>query len=65
MPFIELKCSKCGHEFEELTRSSDKSYPVCPKCGGETAQKYSGRLVVNSVSKNHCSGNCATCKGCK
>jgi putative FmdB family regulatory protein len=63
MPFIELKCCKCGHEFEELTKIG--SYPACPVCGGKTEQKYSGKIVVNSVSKNQCSGNCATCKGCK
>ncbi len=64
MPFIELKCERCGYEFEELTLIG-KSYPVCPKCGGVTKQKYSGKIVVNSVNKNQCSGNCATCKGCK
>lgn len=64
MPFIELKCTACGYEFEELT-AIGKEYPLCPKCSGKTEQKYSGKIVVNSTKKNQCSGNCATCKGCK
>lgn len=64
MPFLELKCEKCGYEFEELV-AVGKDYPLCPKCGAKTDQKYSGQMWVNKVSKNKCSGNCATCKGCK
>lgn len=63
MPFIELKCKKCGHEFEELTRPGE--YPRCPKCGGETEQKYSGKLYAANVRKGGCTGNCKTCGGCK
>ena len=63
MPFLELKCKECGHEFEELTTMG--KYPKCPKCGGETEQKYSGKVWVNSVKKGGCSGNCSTCGGCK
>lgn len=64
MPFLELKCVKCGYEFEELV-SMGKEYPRCPKCGEKTDQKYSGQMWVNKVSKHQCSGKCATCKGCK
>lgn len=64
MPFIEFKCKACGHEFEELTKLGES--PKCPKCGGETEQKYSGKMWVNGGAKpSHCSGHCATCKGCK
>ncbi len=62
MAFLELKCEKCGHVFEELVRIGE--YPKCPVCGGETSQKYNGKVWVNSVKPSNCTGNCKTCKGC-
>ena len=62
MAFIELKCKECGYEYEGLVNGGN--YPTCPKCGGQTEQKYSGKVWVNSVKKGGCSGNCASCKGC-
>lgn len=64
MPFLELKCTECGHKFEALT-ATDKAYPACPVCGGATEQNYNGGVWVNKPKKGGCSGNCATCKGCK
>lgn len=63
MAFLELKCKSCGYVYEELV--SGGKYPSCPKCGGETEQKYSGKTWVNSVKTHKCSGDCAHCGGCK
>ncbi len=63
MPFIELKCKKCGNVFEALTRPGER--PPCPECGGETEQKFNGKITVGGVKKSGCTGHCATCKGCK
>ena len=38
MAFLELKCTNCGYEFEELVRGD---YPKCPKCGGYMVMKGS------------------------
>lgn len=63
MPLIELKCSKCGYESEELVSANGK-YPKCGKCGGKMDQNYNGSLKVNSVKKHNCSGDCKHCGGC-
>lgn len=64
MPLLELVCKDCGHVSEELVKA-DGQYPKCPVCGGETAQKYSGKCYVNKQRGGHCEGNCSCCKGCK
>jgi putative FmdB family regulatory protein len=35
MPIYDMKCSKCGHEFENL-RDINATRPLCPECGGPT-----------------------------
>lgn len=65
MPLINLKCSKCRYESEELVGTTGK-YPPCPNCGGELKQNYSARLSVNYAGgKKHCGGDCKHCGGCK
>lgn len=34
MPIYEYKCKKCGHEFEEIQKFSDKPIAECAKCKG-------------------------------
>jgi len=63
MPLIEFICPKCGEVSEELTKA-DGAAPACPKCGEKMQQKYWGKCYVNVNKSEHCSGNCATCKGC-
>ena len=63
MAFLELKCTECGHVFEEFVR--DGKYLKCPECGGKTEQNYSGRMWVNSVKEHKCNGDCKHCGGCK
>lgn len=63
MPLLELKCTRCGFDNEELVKA-DGNYPPCPHCGGKTEQVYSGKLIVNCAKKEHCDGNCSHCGGC-
>ena len=66
MAFIELKCKKCGHVFEEIVATGEK-YPPCERCGGETEQVYSGKcygIGKSSGCAGNCSGNCGGCSGC-
>ena len=37
MPIYEYSCSKCGHEFETLVRSS--TVPDCPNCHSTELEK--------------------------
>lgn len=37
MPIYEYSCSKCGHEFELLVRSS--TIPDCPSCHSTALEK--------------------------
>ena len=65
MPFLELKCKECGYEFEAYCATTS-TRPTCPKCSAKTEQIYSGKMWTNCSNKKvGCSGNCATCKGCK
>ncbi len=49
MPMFEYRCTRCGHEFEELV-FGDKT-PVCPACHAEATEKL--------ISKpcRHCEGS--------
>ncbi|MBU1317734.1 MAG: zinc ribbon domain-containing protein [candidate division Zixibacteria bacterium] len=39
MPMFEFKCSKCGHDFEELVFSSTPYSARCPKCDSPEVEK--------------------------
>lgn len=41
MPLFEYKCSKCGHQFEKLKKSSEAATSPCPKCSAEASKKIS------------------------
>ncbi len=65
MPLISLICPSCGHTDEELLKATGQ-YPPCPKCGTTLKQNFGGKCYVNvNKSSTNCTGNCATCKGCK
>ena len=55
MPIYEYKCPKCGAKFEKLISMSQRDNVKCEKCGSEVDRVYNGR----------CSGNCASCPGCR
>ncbi|EKE01281.1 MAG: hypothetical protein ACD_21C00173G0001 [uncultured bacterium] len=44
MPIYEYKCKKCGHEFEQLQKVTDKLLQTCPECGKKSLVK----LVSNT-----------------
>lgn len=41
MPMYEYRCSKCGHEFEELVFGDET--PACPACHAEETEKLLSR----------------------
>lgn len=63
MPLIDLKCTHCDYESEELVPANGK-YPPCPKCGEKLVQNFDGKLTVNCVRSHGCNGNCGSCGGC-
>ena len=67
MPIYEYKCPKCGAKFEKLISMSQRDNVKCEKCGNEVDRVYNGRCAfgANAVGKDGCSGNCASCPGCR
>ena len=65
MPIFEYKCRKCNRVFEEFVKKYDETVR-CDICGEIAERNYSGKMY-SSTGKNspHCTGNCATCGGCK
>lgn len=39
MPIYEYRCSACGHQFEQLSRSSVEAETKCPKCASKDVKK--------------------------
>ncbi len=46
MPIYEYRCTKCGHEFEEIQKFSDKPIKKCPKCSGKVEKLISQSSFV-------------------
>jgi putative FmdB family regulatory protein len=46
MPLYEYRCSKCGHKFETLVRSSGDAAPKCPACGSDAVGKTVGGFGI-------------------
>lgn len=61
MPIYEYSCSKCGHEFELLVRSS--TIPDCPSCHSTALEK---RLSVFATAgaKSEAAPASAPCGSC-
>lgn len=65
VPILQYKCKTCGKKFEELVRVYT-DIVVCPDCGGATERDYSGEMYsATGKTSKKCSGNCATCGGCR
>ncbi len=65
MPVLQYHCPKCGKKFEELVKSHEEEVN-CPDCGEKADRCYAG-TVYSATGKpaKKCSGNCATCGGCR
>lgn len=65
MAILDYYCENCKKNFEELVKSPDDSV-LCPVCGKPARREWSG-CVYSATGKpgKKCSGNCATCGGCK
>ena len=50
---IDFKCSKCEHEFEEISETTEglAESETCPKCGAEAP------MIMNIDKRVHRQGN--------
>ena len=65
MLIFEYRCKKCNKTFEEFVKKYDDEVR-CPTCGEKVERSYSGKMYsATGKSGTHCTGNCATCGGCK
>ncbi len=61
MPIYELKCSQCGHEFEDLVSSYDTVADVeCEKCSSKSLE-LKPSLVAGNLPV---CGSCASSSTC-
>jgi len=56
MPMFEFKCSKCGHEFEELVFSTTPYSVRCPVCESPEVEKKISAFSSGGSQKS--SGGC-------
>ncbi len=51
MPIYEFHCPGCGHEFEELVRTSDDTQSlVCPQCKRRDVKKKISAFAAPVIS---------------
>jgi putative FmdB family regulatory protein len=62
MPIFEYACTKCGHEFEALTRSS--SQPECPQCHAVELDKKLSVFATSSSQTQAPAAAAGPCGGC-
>ncbi|MEW6265200.1 MAG: zinc ribbon domain-containing protein [Thermodesulfobacteriota bacterium] len=64
MPIFEFHCDKCGHDFEELVRSSHEKI-CCPECKGRKVRKQMSAVSFKSGGKYVSSSgpSCSSCGG--
>jgi putative FmdB family regulatory protein len=56
MPMFEFKCSRCGHEFEELVFSMTAYSVRCPECDSPEVERKISSFSSGSSGKS--GGNC-------
>ena len=61
MPIYEYSCSKCGHEFETLVRSS--SVPDCPSCHSTELEKKLS-VFATAASQPEAAPAAGPCSAC-
>ena len=50
MPLFEFQCRTCGHRFETLQFSTNRTLPLCPACDGQDLEKLYSTFGVSSGS---------------
>jgi len=68
MPFYDLKCSKCGHEFNVMAKMSERSEKLikCPECGSNELEAVFKNVNIVQSRKSE-GGECPNihrCGGC-
>ncbi|MBW2035962.1 MAG: zinc ribbon domain-containing protein [Deltaproteobacteria bacterium] len=66
MPLYEFRCSKCGHEFEEIVFLTDKEPIKCPKCGASNPERLLSMFSSSSSSSDtpsYTASSCSTSHG--
>jgi len=58
MPLYEYKCTKCGHEFEELVSFSGADKVKCEKCGKQT-ERLASTFCDSSSSDGDSAPSCS------
>lgn len=62
MPLYEFICEKCGYEFEEMKRISQRDEPEpCPECGSPAQRQISETAVGGSSGGGGYSGGGGGC----
>ncbi len=58
MPLYDLKCTSCGHEFEDLVSSRDAvAETACEKCGAKGLQLKPSLFASSSAGATIGSGS--------
>lgn len=63
MPLYEYKCTKCGHEFEELVSFANADKVKCEECGGKTERLASCFASANPSSGGSGGSSAPSCGG--
>ncbi|HOJ09881.1 MAG TPA: zinc ribbon domain-containing protein [Clostridiales bacterium] len=68
MPFYDLKCKKCGEEFNKMAKISEREQNLitCPKCGSNKLDPIFTNVnyVVSSKKEGPSCPNIDRCGGC-
>jgi len=62
MPIYEYACSRCGHEFEMLVRSS--TVPGCPSCRSTELEKKLSVFATAGPAEDAASVAAGPCGSC-
>lgn len=68
MPFYDLKCSKCGNEFNIMAKMSERENKQinCPECGNQELETVFKNINIIQSRKSN-GGECPNkhvCGGC-
>lgn len=68
MPFYDLKCKKCGEEFNAMAKISEREKKLikCPNCGNNELDPIFTNLnfITNRKSDGPTCPNIERCGGC-